>query len=91
MGAELLRQLHVIEALPASSGAHRGEEQVFQRLRGSRISRIGAPSIGGIEGGGLVIDYVRNGTHGRVVFGFNENGMWIEFDSLTATQDEFQE
>jgi hypothetical protein len=37
------------------------------------------------EGGGLVIDYVPEGKKKvrRVVFGFNENGMWVVFEGKT--------
>jgi hypothetical protein len=40
----------------------------------------------GIEGGGLIIDYTaRNETAvRRVVFGFNELGMWVEWEGAPA-------
>lgn len=56
----------------------------MRRLAGSRLLQIGSPAEGGIEGGGLVIDYVANGSTKpqRIVFGFNECGMWIEAEAV---------
>lgn len=51
-------------------------------IAGSVVVRIGGlPQGSRVEGGGLVIDYVPAGTTAerRVVFGFNELGMWVEF------------
>jgi hypothetical protein len=41
-----------------------------------------------IEGGGLAIDFVAAGSTEarRVVFGFNGNGMWVEFDSIISSR-----
>jgi len=51
-------------------------------LVGARIVAVGTSSER-IEGGGLIIDYVRprEDKKRRVVFGFNEVGMWVEYHS----------
>ena len=49
---------------------------------GSTIRGIGTiDGAGGVEGGGLVIEYVPPGaaTPRRVVFGFNELALWVEY------------
>jgi hypothetical protein len=53
-----------------------------RRLAGATIRRIGSPEEKGIEGGGLILDYRRPGDHvvRRVVFGFTELGMWVEWE-----------
>jgi hypothetical protein len=53
-----------------------------------RSLQIDAPSEDGIEGGGLIIDYSRPESRvtERLVFGFNESGMWVEFDSGSSNQ-----
>lgn len=63
---------------------HRGEA-VPPVLIGATIKRIGAPlkCPSGVEGGGLVIDYVPKGKRQlrRVILSFNEIAMWVESDS----------
>jgi hypothetical protein len=47
-------------------------------LSGATIIRVGSPEEDGIEGGGLAIDYRRPPREERrIIFGFNERGMWI--------------
>jgi hypothetical protein len=51
---------------------------------GATIMAIGAiEGVINVEGGGLVIDYLPVGSKNlqRVVFGFTEMGMWIEYHS----------
>lgn len=51
-------------------------------LIGAEIVAMGTlPDRGSVEGGGLVIDYRPAGTDAprRVVFAFNELGMWVVF------------
>jgi hypothetical protein len=53
-------------------------------LVGATINAIGAISgETNVGGGGLIIDYMSglDGSPRRVVFGFSELGMWIEFHS----------
>ena len=76
----------VVPVLPESLHAAEGSDEIFVRLAGAKIIRIGAPSIpvaDRLEGGGLVIDYTLPGSavEHRLVFAFNELGMWIERDS----------
>jgi hypothetical protein len=75
--------LDVVEALPTSLHAPAGGEDLFRRLRGAIIERIGSTGEAGIEGGGLVIDYrvVGDDIAHRVVFAFNELGMWVVHDT----------
>ena len=57
---------------------------------GSKIVRFGGlsdPYLGkphSVESGGLVVDYIPEGASEprRVVFGFNELGMWREFTQV---------
>jgi hypothetical protein len=76
-------KLNVIEGLPLSRSAPQGAEALFRRLRGATIVQIGSTDEDGIEGGGLIIDYIAPGERigRRVVFAFNESGMWIVFES----------
>jgi len=56
-------------------------EMLPRHLIGARILRFGAaPAKAGLEGGGLVIDYIPGGGRRgllRVVLEFNERGMWF--------------
>ena len=76
--------LTIIPALPAGSHLPEGGEGALRRLAGARLLQIGSPAEDGIEGGGLVIDYVAMGcsTPQRIVFGFNDCGMWIEAEAV---------
>lgn len=59
-----------------------GDEAFPAELAGATITRIGSPEDPKlIEGGGLVIDFVPQGatTTRRLVLGFTELGMWIEY------------
>jgi hypothetical protein len=62
----------------------RGTEPALRRLAGARIVRIGAPAERSFEGGGLVVDYILPGSTAehRLIFEFNELGMWIVWDSF---------
>lgn len=78
--------LTVIEALPAGWHQPEGGEEVFRRLRGAKLVQIGSPAEEGLEGGGLVIDYMISGaeTPQRLVLAFNELGMWIQAEGRVA-------
>jgi hypothetical protein len=69
----------VVEALPSGYHYPQGGETILRGLSGAKIVRIGSPEEDGIEGGGFVIDYCPRASHEerRIVFAFNENGMWI--------------
>lgn len=49
-------------------------------LTGATIVRFGTIPGDDVEGGGLVIDYmpIGSGEAKRIVFGFNDEGMWVE-------------
>lgn len=49
-------------------------------LTGATIVRFGTVPSEEVEGGGLVIDYKPTGSDEakRIVFGFNELGMWVD-------------
>jgi hypothetical protein len=71
--------LHIVRELPAVYTSHKGEPMPGD-LIGATIVDIGtAPEEYNIEGGGLVVDYRKaQGTDvKRIVFAFNELGMWI--------------
>lgn len=62
----------------------RGDPPPDGLVVGSRIVRFGTlTNPESVEGGGLVIEYVRQGGSEveRIVFGFNEGGMWVESQS----------
>lgn len=84
-GEELFRSLGVVPSMPSPNGGG-GIDPLFSRLAGATIIRIGAPDRGTFDGGGLVIDYQTPGSFEchRAVLAFNENGMWLLYDSLTA-------
>jgi hypothetical protein len=77
----------IVCALPASRHYPEGGEALFARMTGATIVRIGAPEEDGIEGGGLVIDYIPSGETSvyRVVFAFNDSGMWVVLDTSAAS------
>lgn len=83
--------LHVLGAAPLAGRYPSGDEGVFKRLAGAVIVRIGAPPpeaiSGRIEGGGFIIDYALPGSDAvhRVVFAFNENGMWVVSNSYDTS------
>ena len=90
-------ELTVVEALPVSRFYPAGGEALFRQLAGATIIRIGGTGADGLEGGGLIkqieriiiLDYIPVGSSQahRVVFAFNENGMWIEFEGLYQGPD----
>lgn len=73
--------LFVVPALPSSAHLPEGGEEIFARLKGAKILAIGGFADYGIEGGGLIVDFMPDGVEDSecVVFAFNENGMWVEF------------
>lgn len=65
-----------------SSGAN-----VTKNLIGSKIIGFGfSPGID-VEGGGLIVDYIPEGCdkQHRIVLGFNELGMWVEWQCEKPT------
>lgn len=56
-------------------------------MRGAMLVRIGTTNDVMLEGGGLLIDHIpRNETiTRRVVFAFNERGLWLEKDGPLPT------
>lgn len=75
-------KMAVIEALPLSRFAPQGGEELLHSMAGASIVQIGSTDEDGIEGGGLIIDYMPWGTSEvkRVVFAFNECGLWVEWE-----------
>jgi len=79
-----LRDAVVIPRLPNWRDAREGEA-LPSDLIGARIVHFGAaPQEYDLEGGGLIVDYVpKKGIKiKRLVFAFNELGMWVEKRSL---------
>lgn len=69
----------VVNLLPSIQGKG---DKIPKSLIGSKIVNFGTFSnLRECEGGGLVIDYRQsdNGKIKRVVFGFSELGMWVEY------------
>lgn len=91
---EIYQGLTVIPSLPDPNMV-READPLFERLVGATILRIGAPSESsllngevGLEGGGLVIDYLlpNDPTPYRAILAFNENGMWVMYESYSGAQ-----
>lgn len=82
-------KLQIARELPPAGDYTDRASDLFEAMVGARIVDIGAPFGGDrrIEGGGLVVEFIPAGDTAkrRVVFGFNEGGMWIEFDSSKST------
>jgi hypothetical protein len=75
-----LERTRVVPKLPAITT--KGRDGIPSDLIGSEVIAFGTlPNANAIEGGGLVIDYRPAGEQEtrRVVFGFTELGMWLEF------------
>lgn len=71
----------VVPELPASVPSGRGKS-FPPELVGAEIVAIGTlPDASAAEGGGLVIDYRKSGCGvvSRLVLGFTELGMWVEY------------
>jgi hypothetical protein len=84
----------VIEALPDFLHGPQGAEPLFGRMAGATLLRIGTLNTAGLEGGGLVIDYRPAGeprARRRAVFGFNELGLWPEWEGPIPIPDDAQE
>lgn len=81
--------LAVVQNLPDYMHPPSEDESVFRRLSGARIIKFGTPAESTcearIEGGGLVVDYELDGEEQRIVFAFNELGMWVEYDSVSSS------
>jgi hypothetical protein len=77
--------LKIVEALPDFFAVPTARRDIFRRLAGAKIIRIGSTEGGQIEGGGLLLDYEMNGKIHRLIFAFSEIGMWVEYDSLTSS------
>jgi hypothetical protein len=75
-----LERAQVVPFLPATVGPDR--DAIPSDLVGAKIVAFGTfANASAVEGGGLVIDYRRTGERQvrRVVLGFTELGMWLEF------------
>lgn len=83
MTDEEFAALPVFAALPDYLDLPRRGRDALARLVGARIVRIGGTAPRLIDGGGLVIDYVRNAAEApeRVVFAFNERAMWVAYQA----------
>jgi hypothetical protein len=78
-------KIEISGELPPAGDYTEREHSLFARLVGAKIVACGAPvDADAVEGGGFVIDYIPAGSGAvhRVVFGFTELGMWVEFDGL---------
>lgn len=76
-----LSSVAILPKLPDHFQSQRGDD-FPQDLIGAKIIAFGAPDLeyeDKPEGGGLVIDYLAGEKVRRVVFAFNELGMWVDF------------
>jgi hypothetical protein len=80
--------LTVVRALPSGWHYPEKEADLLSSMIGAEIIQIGRPEEEGVEGGGLVIDYIQKVQTKcrRVVFAFNERGMWVEFNEEIPIQ-----
>lgn len=69
--------VNILEVWPSAFGA-REPSELFRRLRGATIVRIGVPENGNLEGGGLALEYRDTpSSESKYIFlEFNELGMW---------------
>ena len=79
-------ELSRIEILPRLADRLHPErgDPIPNDLIGAKIVAIGClASPDAVEGGGLAIDYRKPGSEkvNRIVFGFNELGMWVAYPS----------
>jgi hypothetical protein len=76
------RNFPIHPLLPASRRPASDGREVMEKLEGATIVRIGTTTHRMFEGGGLLIDYrLRGSTQTRrIIFAFNESGMWLEYD-----------
>ena len=79
---EIFSSIRLIEALPDYFHYPKGGEELLRSMRGATILAIGGTDADGIEGGGLLIDYIKAGDmqKRRVVFEFNELGLWPKWE-----------
>jgi len=80
----------IVGELPPAGHYTDRATQLFARLAGARIVACGTPADStAVEGGGFVIDFIEPESNQirRVVFGFTELGMWVEFDGLRGRQN----
>ena len=81
-----LGRAKVVPYLPAP--VTRGRDAIPSDVVGAEIVAFGTfANASAVEGGGLVIDYRRPGERQvrRVVLGFNELGMWLQFQGLSRS------
>jgi hypothetical protein len=76
------RRPEIIPDLPWRYGSPGGP--MPKRLAGATIVAIGTSGRQDVDGGGLFLDYIPRGESSvrRIVFAFNEAGMWIEYQGM---------
>jgi hypothetical protein len=87
------RSAKIIEAFPRALCRREGErDDLLRHMAGATIIRIGSIEDTDLEGGGLVIDYKPRGISDtlRVVFAFNELGLWPVWHGSPPNVDNFQ-
>lgn len=78
--------IEIVRALPNGMHSPAGGETALHRLIGATIVEIGSPAVDmEIDGGGLVIEYLKDDRLGRLVLAFDEGGAWVEHDEYPAT------
>jgi hypothetical protein len=88
------RSAEIIESFPRALGRREWErDDLLRHMAGAIIIRIGSIEDADLEGGGLVVDYKPRGANGtvRVVFAFNELGLWPVWQGSPSNVDNFQE
>jgi hypothetical protein len=88
------RSAEIVESFPRALSRREGErDDLLCDMAGATIVRIGSIEDADLEGGGLVIDYKPRGVSGarRVVFAFNELGLWPVWQGSPSNVDNFQE
>jgi hypothetical protein len=86
------RSAKIIQSFPRALGRLGGEQDdLLPHMAGATIIRIGSIEDVDLEGGGLVIDYRPQGVSGtlRVVFAFNELGLWPVWQGSAPNVDTF--
>jgi len=93
-GSQDYRSAEIVESFPRALCRQGGErDELLRHMAGATIIRIGSIEDADLEGGGFVVDYRPRGVSGtlRVVFAFNELGLWAVWQGSAPNVDIFQE
>ena len=76
------------EIIPYMPSVFRRGEAIPEKILGAEIRKFGTvPKELDVEGGGLSIEYIPTGEKElrRIIFAFNELGLWVESDEVISS------